>query len=243
MYGGQTVNLFFRTTASFVSLLRSGKLWFLMRYTVAVLVLFLVSAFGARLCATALFGSWSPRSRTGSGCLWGLAGEQFHGARFYRRSWEGNALFRWSSAPSTGHGERTLGEIILLVSSSTHATQQRGIASSTPVKRFPLKSQSLERSFFLLLMAMKNVHSETCSLPVRQYIRDPSEWEGLFNAILPAVHEKAMSAILAASQENSFAERVVALAAVKGVFSSTGRAAGHQPRDCRGRAVSRCSSA
>ena len=151
MYGGQTVNLFFRTTASVVSLLRSGKLWFLMRYTVAVLVLFLVSAFGARLCATALFGSWSPRSRTGSGCLWGLAREQFHGARFCRRSWEGNALFRWSSAPSTGHGERTLGEIILLVSSSTHATLQRRIASSTPFKRFP---RSVRRLFTLTFLSL-----------------------------------------------------------------------------------------
>ena len=58
-------------------------------------------------------------------------------------------------------------------------------------------------------IAMKGVHSETYSLLIERCTHDPT--------ILIAVPKKAMSAILAVSQEHSFAERVVAFAAVTGL--------------------------
>ena len=73
-----------------------------------------------------------------------------------------------------------------------------------------------------LLMAMKNVHSETYSLLIEQHTRDRGERDGLLNAMrtIPSVHEKAMSAVQAVSREYSFVERVVAFAAVEEVLSS-----------------------
>ena len=57
-------------------------------------------------------------------------------------------------------------------------------------------------------IAMKGVHSETYSFLIERYTHEP--------AILIAVLERTMSTIQAVSQENSFAERVVAFAAVEG---------------------------
>merc|ERR1712174_33257 len=53
-------------------------------------------------------------------------------------------------------------------------------------------------------------------------IRDPAEKERIFDAIhtMPAVSEKAQWAIQWMQQENCFAERVVALAAVEGILFS-----------------------
>jgi len=44
---------------------------------------------------------------------------------------------------------------------------------------------------------MENIHSETYSLLIEQYIREPSEKEKIFNAIetMPAVRDKAQWAI------------------------------------------------
>jgi len=78
------------------------------------------------------------------------------------------------------------------------------------------------RAFYGFQMAMENIHSETYSLLIEQYIKDPAEKEGLFNAIttMPAVSEKAQWAVQWMQQENSFAERVVAFAAVEGILFS-----------------------
>merc|ERR1711870_182127 len=78
------------------------------------------------------------------------------------------------------------------------------------------------RAFYGFQMAMENIHSETYSLLVEQYIRDPAEQEEVFNAIatMPAVKEKAEWAIQWMNTENSFAERLVAFAAVEGVLFS-----------------------
>jgi ribonucleoside-diphosphate reductase subunit M2 len=78
------------------------------------------------------------------------------------------------------------------------------------------------RAFYGFQIAMENIHSETYSLLIEQYIRDPIEQDKVFNAIstMPAVQEKAQWAVQWMNQENSFAERLVAFAAVEGVLFS-----------------------
>jgi len=78
------------------------------------------------------------------------------------------------------------------------------------------------RAFYGFQIAMENIHSETYSLLIEQYIRDPAEREQVFNAIetMPAVAEKANWAVQWIQRENSFAERVVAFAAVEGILFS-----------------------
>merc|ERR1719293_287772 len=78
------------------------------------------------------------------------------------------------------------------------------------------------RAFYGFQMAMENIHSETYSLLIEQYIREPAEKEQIFNAIetMPAVHDKAQWAIQWMQKENSFAERVIAFAAVEGILFS-----------------------
>ena len=53
------------------------------------------------------------------------------------------------------------------------------------------------RAFYGFQMAMENIHSETYSLLIEQYIRDPAEKDATFNAIetMPAVGDKAKWAI------------------------------------------------
>jgi len=69
---------------------------------------------------------------------------------------------------------------------------------------------------------MENIHSETYSLLIEQYIRDPIEKDRVFDAIhtMPPVSEKAKWAVQWMNQENSFAERIVAFAAVEGILFS-----------------------
>merc|ERR1719473_131983 len=78
------------------------------------------------------------------------------------------------------------------------------------------------RAFYGFQMAMENIHSETYSLLTEQYIRDPAEKDHVFDAIhtMPAVRDKAEWAVQWMNRENSFAERIVAFAAVEGVLFS-----------------------
>jgi len=78
------------------------------------------------------------------------------------------------------------------------------------------------RAFYGFQMAMENIHSETYSLLIEQYIRDPAQRDEVFDAIhtMPAVKEKAAWAVQWMQRENSFAERLVAFAAVEGVLFS-----------------------
>merc|ERR1711870_166061 len=71
-------------------------------------------------------------------------------------------------------------------------------------------------------IAMENIHSETYSLLIEQYIRDPAEKDRVFDAIhtMPPVAEKAKWAVQWMNGENSFAERIVAFAAVEGILFS-----------------------
>merc|ERR1712151_372271 len=78
------------------------------------------------------------------------------------------------------------------------------------------------RAFYGFQIAMENIHSETYSLLIEQYVKDPEEKDRVFDAIhtMPAVEEKAQWAVQWMNTENSFAERVVAFAAVEGILFS-----------------------
>ena len=77
------------------------------------------------------------------------------------------------------------------------------------------------RSFYGFQVAIENVHSETYSLLIDTYIKDPKERDMLFHAIdnYPAIKEKADWAIKWINSD-SFAERLIAFAAVEGIFFS-----------------------
>jgi ribonucleoside-diphosphate reductase beta chain len=77
------------------------------------------------------------------------------------------------------------------------------------------------RCFYGFQIAMENIHSETYALLIDTYIKDVNEKNRLFNAIetVPAVKKKAEWA-LRWIENGSFAERLVAFAAVEGIFFS-----------------------
>jgi len=78
------------------------------------------------------------------------------------------------------------------------------------------------RCFYGFQIAMENIHSETYSLLIEQYIRDPAEKERVFDAIhtMPAVEEKANWAVQWMGGDRCFAERIVAFACVEGILFS-----------------------
>lgn len=69
---------------------------------------------------------------------------------------------------------------------------------------------------------MENIHSETYSLLIDTYIQDENEKTFLFNAIenVPVIQRKAQWALKWINNSDSFAERLVAFAAVEGIFFS-----------------------
>ena len=77
------------------------------------------------------------------------------------------------------------------------------------------------RCFYGFQIMMENIHSETYSLLIDTYIKDPKEKDYLFNALetVPAVQKKGEWALKWINSEN-FAERLVAFAAVEGIFFS-----------------------
>lgn len=77
------------------------------------------------------------------------------------------------------------------------------------------------RCFYGFQIMMENIHSETYALLIDTYIRNPEEKNRLFHAIdtVPAVKKKAEWALRWITN-GSFAERLVAFAAVEGIFFS-----------------------
>lgn len=77
------------------------------------------------------------------------------------------------------------------------------------------------RCFYGFQIMMENIHSETYALLIDTYIKDPQEKTHLFHAIdtVPAVKKKAEWALRWIDKGN-FAERLVAFAAVEGIFFS-----------------------
>ncbi|CEP62772.1 uncharacterized protein LALA0_S06e03444g [Lachancea lanzarotensis] len=99
-----------------------------------------------------------------------------------------------------------------------------GIVNENLVENFSAEVQSPEaKCFYGFQIMMENIHSETYSLLIDTYIKDPKESEFLFNAIetIPQIKEKAQWAIRWIQDEEAlFGERLVAFAAVEGVFFS-----------------------
>jgi ribonucleoside-diphosphate reductase beta chain len=77
------------------------------------------------------------------------------------------------------------------------------------------------RCFYGFQVMIENIHSETYSLLIDTYIKDPEEKDKLFHAIdtIPCVGKKAEWA-LRWIKNGSFVERLIAFAAVEGIFFS-----------------------
>jgi ribonucleoside-diphosphate reductase beta chain len=77
------------------------------------------------------------------------------------------------------------------------------------------------RCFYGFQIMMENIHSETYALLIDTYVKDPVEKDRLFHAIdtVPAVKKKAEWALRWIDNGN-FAQRLVAFAAVEGIFFS-----------------------
>ena len=89
-------------------------------------------------------------------------------------------------------------------------------------ENFVKEVQYTEAKFFYgFQIMMENIHSETYSLLIDTYISDPAEKDMLFRAIdtIPAVKKKAEWALKWVSSPN-FQERLIAFAAVEGIFFS-----------------------
>ncbi|XP_062343295.1 ribonucleoside-diphosphate reductase subunit M2 B [Osmerus eperlanus] len=98
-----------------------------------------------------------------------------------------------------------------------------GIVNENLVQRFCQEVQVPEaRSFYGFQILMENVHSEMYSLLINTYIMDLKERDYLFNAIqtMPCVKQKADWALQWISDKSTFGERLVAFAAVEGIFFS-----------------------
>lgn len=99
-----------------------------------------------------------------------------------------------------------------------------GIVNENLVERFCQEVKLPEARFFYgFQISMENIHSEMYSLLIDTLIRSPSERRKLFNAIetLPCVKKKAEWALNWISSKNhNFAERLIAFAAVEGIFFS-----------------------
>ena len=97
-----------------------------------------------------------------------------------------------------------------------------GIVNENLAENFLKEVQYPEaKCFYGFQIAMENVHSETYSLLIDTYIKDSKERDHLFNAIetVPSVKKKADWALKWIDSE-SFAERLIAFAAVEGIFFS-----------------------
>lgn len=97
-----------------------------------------------------------------------------------------------------------------------------GIVNENLAENFVNEVQYTEAKFFYgFQIMMENIHSETYSLLIDTYIKDPKEADALFNAIetFDAIKKKAEWA-LKWIESPSFAERLIAFAAVEGIFFS-----------------------
>jgi len=97
-----------------------------------------------------------------------------------------------------------------------------GIVNENLAENFLSEVQYTEAKFFYgFQITIENIHSETYSLLIDTYIKDAAEKARLFNAIdtLDCVRKKADWA-LRWIEKGSFAERLVAFAAVEGIFFS-----------------------
>lgn len=97
-----------------------------------------------------------------------------------------------------------------------------GIVNENLAENFVNEVQYAEAKFFYgFQIMMENIHSETYSLLIDTYVKDEAEKDQLFHAleVFPAIRKKADWA-LKWIESDSFAERLIAFAAVEGIFFS-----------------------
>ena len=97
-----------------------------------------------------------------------------------------------------------------------------GIVNENLAENFLSEVQYTEAKFFYgFQITIENIHYENYSLLIDTYIKDKKDKDYLFNAIdtIPCVNQKAEWA-LRWIDEGSFAERLIAFAAVEGIFFS-----------------------
>jgi ribonucleoside-diphosphate reductase beta chain len=97
-----------------------------------------------------------------------------------------------------------------------------GIVNENLAEHFLSEVQYTEAKFFYgFQIMMENIHSETYSLLIDTYIKDAKEKDYLFNAVdtLDCVSKKAQWALRWINKGN-FQERLIAFAAVEGIFFS-----------------------
>jgi ribonucleoside-diphosphate reductase beta chain len=97
-----------------------------------------------------------------------------------------------------------------------------GIVNENLAENFVSEVQYSEAKFFYgFQLMMENIHSEVYSLLIDTYVADETEKDQLFRAIelFPAITKKANWA-LKWIDSPSFAERLIAFAAVEGIFFS-----------------------
>lgn len=98
-----------------------------------------------------------------------------------------------------------------------------GIVNENLAENFVREVQYTEAKFFYgFQIMMENIHSETYSLLIDTLIRDEAEKDKLFHAIdtLDCVKKKAEWALRWIGDGSTFAERLIAFAAVEGIFFS-----------------------
>lgn len=99
-----------------------------------------------------------------------------------------------------------------------------GIVNENLTAHFSNEVQIPEaRCFYGFQIAIENIHSEMYSLLIETLIRDPATKSGLFNALdtIPCIRAKGDWALKWCNADvASFAERLVAFAAVEGIFFS-----------------------
>jgi ribonucleoside-diphosphate reductase beta chain len=97
-----------------------------------------------------------------------------------------------------------------------------GIVNENLAEHFVSEVQYTEAKFFYgFQIAMENIHSETYSLLIDTYVKDPAEKDRLFHAVetMDCVKKKADWA-LRWIDNGTFQERLIAFAAVEGIFFS-----------------------
>jgi len=98
-----------------------------------------------------------------------------------------------------------------------------GIVQENLATRFQRDvSSQVVKLFYSFQNAMEGIHSETYSLLIDTYVKDKAEQNHLFQAIdtIPCIQKKANWALKWIESESSFAKRLIAFAAVEGIFFS-----------------------
>jgi ribonucleotide reductase beta subunit family protein with ferritin-like domain len=98
-----------------------------------------------------------------------------------------------------------------------------GIVQENLASRFQREVDSqVVKLFYSFQNAMEGIHSETYSLLIDTYVKDKEEQNKLFRAIdtIPCIGKKADWALKWIDSEDNFAKRLVAFAAVEGIFFS-----------------------